>query len=317
MALLEEVLDPPVGPGYHSAARRRREAGLPASSGTRTLLMLVTCLALGLLGSIAAVTLRTPDPAAAEGRAQLIERIQAAETAGDEQRQQIEVLRAEIVDLERAALEGNGSAEGPPGELIAEAGLQAGGQALQGPGVVVVLDDAVRPDAAPGEPEDPEAVNARDVQLVVNALWSAGAEAIAVNGHRLTSTSAIRSAGRAIIVDFRGLARPYEVVAIGDPQTLATETSTGLVGAYLAELRTQLGLRAEVTTSEELTVPAAARLTTREGHAVRDPAPEDEPTPGAPPTTAPPRAPASGTPTQDDPTQGSLPTTDDPSQEER
>lgn len=284
MALLEEVLDPPVGPGYHSAASRRLEAGLPASSGTRTLLMLVTCLALGLLGSLAAVTLRAPDPAAAEGRAQLIERIQAAQAAGDEQRQRIEVLRSEIVDLERAALEDDGSVDGPPGDVIAEAGMQAGAQALQGPGVVVVLDDAVRPDAAPGEQEDPEAVNARDVQLVVNALWSAGAEAIAVNDHRLTSTSAIRSAGRAIIVDFRGLARPYEIVAIGDPQALAAETSTGLVGAYLAELRTQLGLQAEVTTSEGLTVPAATRLATRVGHAVRDPQPLDEPTPGAPAT---------------------------------
>ena len=46
MALLEEVLDPPVGPGYHSAAEARREAGLPASSGFSTTLMFVTALVL-------------------------------------------------------------------------------------------------------------------------------------------------------------------------------------------------------------------------------------------------------------------------------
>ena len=39
MALLEEVLDPPVGPGYHSAAERRVESGLAPSSGTRTWLI--------------------------------------------------------------------------------------------------------------------------------------------------------------------------------------------------------------------------------------------------------------------------------------
>ena len=45
----------------------------------------------------------------------------------------------------------------------------------------------------------------RDLQVIVNGLWAAGAEAIAVNGQRLTACSAIRSAGEAILVDFRPL----------------------------------------------------------------------------------------------------------------
>lgn len=263
MALLEEVLDPPVGPGYHSAAQTRRQAGLPASSGYSTPLMFVTALTLGALVTVAAVTLRAPDPVAAETRAQLIERIEAAQAAGDRTGAHVEELRGEILALEQERVL---TAQGPAAEReIAAAGLQAGAQAVRGPGVVVLLQDAQAGDGAPGEEGKPERVNARDIQLVVNGLWSAGAEAVSVNGIRLTSTSAVRFAGEAIIVDFRALAPPYEVRAIGDPQHLAQETSTGLTGAYLDELRSQLGIRAEVTSQEEITIEPAERLITRVG----------------------------------------------------
>ncbi|GGK76120.1 DUF881 domain-containing protein [Ornithinimicrobium pekingense] len=264
MALLEQVLDPPVGPGYQSAAAAREEEGLPPSSGYSTALMFVTSLVLGTLVTVSAVTLRAPDPVAAETRAQLISRIEAAQQAGDETSERVDELRAQILELEQAQVR---SAQGPAAEGgIAAASLQVGAQAVRGPGVVVVLQDALPGDSgSPGEPQNPERVNARDIQLVVNGLWSAGAEAVSVNEHRLTSTSAIRFAGEAIIVDFRGLAPPYEIRAIGDPERLAQETSTGMTGAYLAEVRNQLGIRAEVTTQEEITIGPAERLTTRVG----------------------------------------------------
>ncbi len=271
MALLEEVLDPPVGPGYHSAAAARQEAGLPASSGSSTPLMFVTALALGVLVTVSAVTLRAPDPVAAETRAQLVTRIEAAQAAGDETSERVEELRSEILALEQQQVLTD---QGPVAEqAITDAGLQVGAQAVRGPGVVVHLQDAPAGDSAPGEAGKGERVNARDIQHVVNGLWSAGAEAVSVNQHRLTSTSAIRFAGEAIIVDFRGLAPPYEVRAIGDPVRLAQETSAGMTGAYLNELRNQLGIRAEVSTQEEITIGPAERLTTRVS-SVPDEAPE-------------------------------------------
>lgn len=262
MALLEEVLDPPLGPGYHSAAAARLEAGQPASSGYSTLLMFLTALTLGVLVTVSAVTLRTPDPAAAQTRAQLIERIEAAQALGDQTSERVDQLRDEILALEQErAL----TARGPVAEReITEAGLQVGARAVAGPGVVVLLQDALPGDAgSPGEPQKPERVNARDVQHVVNGLWSAGAEAVSVNGHRLTSTSAIRFAGEAIIVDFRSLAPPYEIRAIGDPQRLAQEVSTGMTGSYLAELRRQLAIRSETSVQDEVVIGPAERLTTR------------------------------------------------------
>ena len=57
-----------------------------------------------------------------------------------------------------------------------------------------------------------------DLQEVAQRALDAGAEAIAINGQRLTSTSTIRTAGGAILVDFRPVTGPYEVAAIGPRQ---------------------------------------------------------------------------------------------------
>ena len=97
MALLEEVLDPPVGPGYRSAADKRLEQGLAASSGTRTWLMLAVSVLLGLLFTAAATTLGGQDEAAAKTRTQLVERIEAAQATGDAHRETVEQLRAELL----------------------------------------------------------------------------------------------------------------------------------------------------------------------------------------------------------------------------
>lgn len=275
MALLDEVLDPPLGPGYHSAAERREQAGLPPSSGYRTWLLLVTSLLLGLLVTVSAGTLRTPDPAAAQTRTSLIERIEATQEVGDEQRALVEQLRADILELEQQRASAD---EGPDaGAEVAAAGTAVGATAVRGPGVVVLLEDATAGvDAAPGEDVDPERVNARDIQLVVNGLWAAGAEAVSVNGHRLTSMSAIRYAGEAVVVDFRSLAPPYEIRAIGDPAALRAETSTGVTGTYLGQLRAQLGIRSQVTAPPEVVVDPAERLTTRVGRVPAPPTTEED-----------------------------------------
>ncbi|MGO0578107.1 DUF881 domain-containing protein [Ornithinimicrobium panacihumi] len=266
MALLDEVLDPPLGPGYYSAAQAREEAGLPRSSGFRTILLLVTSVLFGFLLTVAATTLRAPDPVAAQTRDDLVTRIEAAQAEGDDYRRQVEALRADILALEQAQA-GSGAGEQAVGG-VREAGALAGAVAVRGPGVIITMADAPRPAAGEVASEDrpAERVNARDLTLVVNGLWSAGAEAISVNDHRLTSTSAIRFAGQAIIVDFRGLTPPYEIRAIGDPAKLRDELGNGVTGAYLDELRKQLGLEASHAFHRSVEIGPAERLTTRVGH---------------------------------------------------
>ena len=84
----------------------------------------------------------------------------------------------------------------------------------------------------------------RDVQLVVNGLWRPAPTAVAINGRRLTARTAIRSAGGAILVDYRPLRPPYRVEAVGDPGGLAARLErSGAVGTRCAPCRDDYGLR--------------------------------------------------------------------------
>ncbi len=262
MRLLQEVLDRPLDPGYESASAQRVEQGLSVSTGQRSPLMLVTVLLLGFVLSVAALTLRTPDPQDAAARAQLSQRIELTGAVGDDYAARIEVLRGQIADLEQQAL---GEAPAGQAERLRDLGLQVGAVSLTGPGVVLTLEDAPATDdgLSPQVDDSSSRVLARDLQVVTNGLWTAGAEAMTINDLRLTSTSAIRFAGEAIVVDFRGLTRPYVVRIIGDPDEMEDEVTGGQTGGYLDELRVDYGLQIQTERADELTLPAAERLSTR------------------------------------------------------
>ncbi|CAN5586580.1 DUF881 domain-containing protein [soil metagenome] len=262
MALLTEVLERPVDPGYHTAAATRVAHGRPPQTSRRSPVFVISVLLLGFLFSVAAIALRTPDPQDLAERTELAERIEAQEQAGDDDAAMIEDIRADIADLEAAQSGGPGS---DIATRIAATGEQAGGVALHGPGVVVTLDDAtsdeLEPVTEPGSVSD--RVLAADLQTLVNGLWANGAEAISINEQRLTSTSSIRFAGEAIIVDFRGLNRPYVVRAIGDPEALAAEVESGGTGRYLGGVSSEYGIAIEWEEKDDVQIPAAERLNTR------------------------------------------------------
>ena len=64
MTLLTSMMERPLDPGYAAAAQRRTEAGLQGGTSTRTPMMLVAALVVGLLLSLGALSLRGPDTAA-------------------------------------------------------------------------------------------------------------------------------------------------------------------------------------------------------------------------------------------------------------
>jgi uncharacterized protein YlxW (UPF0749 family) len=92
---------------------------------------------------------------------------------------------------------------------------QAGTTALKGPAVVVRLSDSNRTPDVPTADTSAYKIHDVDLQLVVNALFGAGAEAVAVNNNRIVATTPIRAAGSTIVVNFRPLTPPYRVVGIG------------------------------------------------------------------------------------------------------
>jgi uncharacterized protein YlxW (UPF0749 family) len=123
---------------------------------------------------------------------------------------------------------------------------------MSGSGVEIRLSDSHR--AAKAE-NDRESLSVHDVdlQLVVNALWAAGGEAVAVNGQRLVATSPIRAAGETITVNFRPLVPPYKVEAIGADRK---EFERSAVAQRFRHWVSDYGLGFSVRSRSKLVVPA-------------------------------------------------------------
>ena len=92
----------------------------------------------------------------------------------------------------------------------------------------------------------------------MNTLWGAGAEAIAINGERLVSLTAIRSAGGAILVNFRVLTSPYRVVALGEPAVLERRFGASDIATRFRRWAEIYGLGMTIKRDRKLSVPAYA-----------------------------------------------------------
>ena len=138
-------------------------------------------------------------------------------------------------------------------------GVLAGAVPVRGPGIRVVVDDA------PGATSAKLQVQGQDLQKLANGLWTVGAEAIAINGQRLTSLSAIRDAGSAVTVNYVSLRRPYTVSAIGNERTMGADLLDTSGGQTWATLQS-FGLKFDVNTKDTMLLPAAKRVTLRYAH---------------------------------------------------
>jgi uncharacterized protein YlxW (UPF0749 family) len=266
MTLLREVMERPLDPGYATAAARRAEGGTP--SRRALVLTLVLALVCGAVTARSIAELRRPQPGAAQARAALQAEVRRRSAAVDAEQRELDQLRAQVTALQASALPSRGSSElAGQAQLL---GLLSAENPVTGPGLKVTLADAPTATATSGS-TDPRAtadgsqgrVLDHDVQIVVNGLWAAGAEAISINGQRLTARSAIRYAGQAILVDFRPLVPPYVVSAVGDPSVLQTRFAAGSGGAYLQALRDNYGIRAGIVSSANLELPGAGGFSTR------------------------------------------------------
>ncbi|WP_327217194.1 DUF881 domain-containing protein [Streptomyces cyaneofuscatus] len=265
MSLLNNVMDHSLDDGYAEASARRRADG---SAGLPRTLKSKLGLAAGLVVAALVVTLgaaeaRVSAPVVAKEREELIDRINAETRAADTLESDVDKLRSDVSERQRKALEQHG---GDQGELVA---LLSGATPVQGLGVKLVVDDAKNTDQGGGGPRESSSfsdtgrVRDRDMQRVVNGLWESGAEAIAINGQRLTALSAIRAAGDAILVDNRPLVPPYTVLAVGDGKNLAAAFRDSADGQYLNALKESFDIRTSLSDQAEVRLPAAPSLIVR------------------------------------------------------
>ncbi len=128
---------------------------------------------------------------------------------------QLLIAKQEIESFKEEAAKTNGYSQTLTTQLQ-RAELLAGLTAVEGSGVQVTLNDST---AVNNLPENANAyvIHDMDILQVINELRDAGAEAIAVNGERLVSTSEIRCAGATVSVNNNRYSIPYVITAIGDP----------------------------------------------------------------------------------------------------
>ncbi len=202
----------------------------------------IACVCM-VLGFMLAVQFRSTQDIKASVPYQRVEDLSARLQQSEKDK---DALQAELEDIKSRAGEEQNNKIGE--DLRSAAGLTA----LEGPGVVVTIEDSKK-SAKADEDLNLYLVHDEDLLKVVNELRAAGAEAVSINGQRMTATSELRCAGPTLSVNNVRSAPPYEIRAIGDIKTL--ENALKMRGG-VAETLKVWGISMDIRTSENVLVPA-------------------------------------------------------------
>lgn len=243
MSLLTQLLENPLDAGYHAYEvhpPRTRTSGV----GARIVVALLA-VALGITSAVAVRTLRTPAPQ--DTGAILLGQAKELQTTVTGLEDEVNGLQAQVKELSGTATQSGGNDD--PGTQLLTSDTP-----VRGPGLTVGLQDA-RDSALDGR-SSTGLVRDQDLRLVLNSLWSSGAEAIAVNGHRIGPGTFVRTAGSTLLVNATAIQSPYSVEAIGDPDALSVGLVRGSTGDYLSALQSVSGIRVTTTSEKSLHLDA-------------------------------------------------------------
>ena len=253
------------GPGGPAPA-----AGGPARRTASRGRVLVVLAVFGLLVAVAAVQNSRESSVDDASRASLIKRI-------DSRRKDVATTEQRLADLRKAntkadsALTTLGTRLNGARDTAAGYGALTGLQPVSGPAIGVELDSA--PYAGSNEQ-----VRDSDIALLVNGLWGAGAEAVSVNGQRVTARTGIRTSGDAIEVNGIGVAPPYTILAIGDTGQLEANFVSSTGGQDFIALADRYDFRYDMHDVGQVQMAAAPPSLTR----LRSATPMSATTPGRP-----------------------------------
>lgn len=272
MDLLREIREQAVDPSYAAvtqaetrvaqADRRQDDQGQSASHtrgngstgsrqdtpdrGRRRRLHVGTIAVLLIAGLGLGTAWRTTalqQPVTAAERGDLVRRVEAAQAHQADQQRQISELEGEVHRMRVRAGTWSAAAEHQSKQADAAAVSR-----VSGPGVKITVDDS-KASSEEGRLTD------TDLRQVVNGLWGSGAEAIAINDRRLSSKTAIRTAGSAITVNYASISAPYVIKVIGPAQTLPGQFAQTDGGTILQYHSDNFRVRYQMETLDALTLP--------------------------------------------------------------
>ena len=235
---------------YEHVAARRRASGEPprphpVPRRTAGLVLLV----FGLLVTIAAVQTSRNASANDAGRESLIEQVDLRRQGVSELQKQLDRQQSQVFALQ-SELNSLATERQATQARLERLGIRTGFGAVSGPGVQVTVN------SAPGSAGS-ELVRDSDLTLLTDALWAAGAEAISVNGQRLTVLSAFRNVGIGILVNSQPINPPYVFSVVGNPDTLPANLLASSMGEKWYALKDSLGFRFDVRNGGTMSLPAA------------------------------------------------------------
>jgi uncharacterized protein YlxW (UPF0749 family) len=235
--------------------------------------------ALLVLGFLIAAQLAAEGPRiriTSQERTPLIATALELQSQQDGLKQRILDLRAQIQQLE-AAGQGGTTVTTDLNRQLQDARVTAGLVAMTGPGLVIQLSDSSAAVPQGGDGRD-YLVSGQDVLAVVEELWLAGAEGVAVNGERVTSATAIVDIGGSVLVNSAYLAPPYQVAAIGPPDMLERLTASPGFIDFIRARAESFGIGVSYANPDAVDLPAyAGSVNLRYGRPTATPAPSAAP----------------------------------------
>jgi uncharacterized protein YlxW (UPF0749 family) len=250
MPLLALITQRSLDADYEHVAARKRAAGEePTEKRVPPRTAAIVLLAFGLLVTVAAVQTSRNASVDQASRSSLIDQINLRRQAVAAQQQQLSQAQAHQLVLQRSLTRAGTETQAAQARL-SRVQARTGFGAVKGPGIQATVT------SAPGS-DNNQLVRDSDLSLLTDGLWAAGAEAISVNGQRLTVLSSFRNVGVAILVNSQPVNPPYVFDVVGNPATLQANLLSSRVGGQWYALKDSLGFKFEVHNVGNLNLPAA------------------------------------------------------------
>lgn len=256
-------------PGYAAAARARASGKLRNKPMANALWLITGIALIAFVVTAAYVHTLERVPGTEQVRADLLTKVDEAQTGVDELTTDRDLLVTDVDAARAAALEGDTNGARLLDRLH-EVEVMAGAEAVHGEGLLVTLTDPVAPpdltDSSQRSVGGRAVVLDRDLQSVVNAMWASGAEAVEVNDVRIGPGVTVRQAGGAMLVDNQPVFSPYRVSAIGPQGRMQTEFVVSDAYLRLTSVQQLYDVGFSVEASDNLSLPAARVRQVRVAH---------------------------------------------------
>ncbi len=164
---------------------------------------------------------------------------------------QLEILQAKLEETRKKAVANDGTDMQNATELNENKNILAQTE-VKGSGIVVKLDDNREIDSSQVLNVSNLLVHEGDLLKIVTELFNAGADAVSINGQRITSNTSILCDGNIIRINGEKTGVPITINAIGSPERLYYAMIRP--GGYL-ELMARDGVKVDVQKSDDITIP--------------------------------------------------------------